>query len=272
MFRRLPLLSALTAGVVGFAGAVSAAVGPLTLVSATNPFAACSTSDPGTNYVNAEVEPFVAVTHDGGASWTPSWAHFSFCSGGTAANGGDFQRASDPWVTFAPNGDAYFISLSVSFFTDQPDSGILVSKFPSGGTGWSDPITLTRDRSDVAPFLFNDKESITADPFDSNFVYAVWDRARFPSDQAGFNAQHSFSFRGDIIFSRTTNGGTSWEPARAILAPKSSQFAIGNIISVLPDGTLVDIFDNEHGSGNNFPGFDIEVIRSSDQGETWSDR
>ena len=61
MFRRLPLLIALAAGVVGFAGAVSAAVGPLTLVSATNPFAACSTSDPGTNYVNAEVEPFVAV-------------------------------------------------------------------------------------------------------------------------------------------------------------------------------------------------------------------
>ena len=136
MFRRLPLLIALTAGVVGFAGAVSAAVGPLTLVSTTNPFAACSTSDPGTNYVNAEVEPFVAVdpadanhmigvyqqdrwttggahglvaavTHDGGASWTPSWAHFSFCSGGTDANGGDFERASDPWVTFAPNGDAY---------------------------------------------------------------------------------------------------------------------------------------------------------------------
>jgi len=52
-----------------------------------------------------------AVTHDGGASWTRSWAHFSLCSGGTAANGGDYDRASEPWVSFAPNGDAYQLAL-----------------------------------------------------------------------------------------------------------------------------------------------------------------
>jgi len=39
---------------------------------------------------------------------------------------------------------------------------------------------------------------------------------------------------------------------------------------VLPDGTLVDIFDFLQGSGNNFPGFDIQVQRSTDRGETWS--
>jgi hypothetical protein len=273
----------------------------LVQVTSTSPFLACDVSgQSGTNYPNTELEPFVGVnpndsdniiavyqqdrwsdgaargiassaTHNGGTNWTQATPHFSECAGGNAANGGDYERASDPWVTFSPNGDAYFISLSVSFITD-PKTGILVAKSTDGGDTWSEPITLTRDPIDVAPFLFNDKESITADPLDSNFVYAVWDRARHPSDQAGFNAQHSFAFRGDIIFSRTTNGGTSWEPAHAIFKPKGLDSTVGNIIAVLPDGTLVDIFDNAQGSGNNFPGYDIEVIRSTDQGETWSGR
>jgi hypothetical protein len=121
MFRRLFLLIAVTAGVVGFAGIVSGAVGPLTLASGPSPFATCTIGGPGTVNVNAEVEPFLAVdptdashviavfqqdrwdnggahglvaavTQSGGASWTSTWAHFSLCSGGTVANGGDFGR------------------------------------------------------------------------------------------------------------------------------------------------------------------------------------
>jgi hypothetical protein len=42
----------------------------------------------------------------------PGYPHFTTCAGGTATNGGDFQRSSDPWVTFAPNGDTYFIGLT----------------------------------------------------------------------------------------------------------------------------------------------------------------
>jgi hypothetical protein len=207
-----------------------------------------------------------AVSHDGGATWSRTWAHFSFCSGGTPANGGDFDRASDPWVTFAPNGDAYQISLSAS--ADLLTSGILVSKSTDGGDTWSEPVTLIRETS---AFNFNDKESITADPTNANYVYAVWDRSRIPSDRANLQALHSFAFRGDIMFARTTNGGTSWEPARAIFHPKALEFTIGNQIVVLPDGTLVDIFTNFKGSGVNAPGIFVEVMRSTDKGATWSD-
>src|SRR4029453_18329643 len=91
-------------------------------------------------------------------------------------------------------------------------------------------------------FHFNDKNSMTADPTDSRYVYAVWDRSRLPSENAHFNALHSFAFRGDIYFTRTTNGGQTWEPARAIFAPQANLFTIGNQIAVQPDGTLVDIF------------------------------
>jgi hypothetical protein len=190
------------------------------LVSGPSPFASCTIGGPGTNYVNAEVEPRVAVnptnpsnivgvfqqdrwsnggahglvagvSHDGGTTWSETWAHFSTCSGGTAANGGNYDRASDPWVSFAPNGDVYQIALSTS--ADGITSAISVSKSTNGGDTWSEPITLRRDSS---AFNFNDKESITADPTSASYVYAVWDRSRFPSDNADFNALHSFAFRG----------------------------------------------------------------------------
>jgi hypothetical protein len=279
------------------ASASSFTVSPLTLVSGPSPFANCTAGGPGnpagTKYVNAEVEPWVAVnptnpsniiaavqqdrwsnggaqglvtavSHNGGATWSRTWAHFTFCSGGTPANGGDFERASDPWVTFAPNGDAYQIALGTS--ADGLTSAILVSKSSDGGDTWSEPSTLIRETS---AFNFNDKESITADPADSNFVYAVWDRSRFPSDRANFQALNSFAFRGDIMFSRTTNGGSTWEAARAIFQPKDLEYTIGNQIVVLPDGTLVDVFVNFKGASPR--GIFVEVMRSTDQGVTWSD-
>jgi len=264
------------------------------LVSGPSPFASCTIGGAGTNYVNAEVEPRVAVnptnpsnivgvfqqdrwsnggahglvagvSHDGGTTWSKTWAHFSACSGGTAANGGNYDRASDPWVSFAPNGDVYQIGGAAS--ADRVTNALLVSKSTNGGDTWSEPITLRKDSS---AFNFNDKESITADPTSASYVYAVWDRSRFPSDNADFNALHSFAFRGDIWFSRTTDGGATWEPARAIFAPKSNEGTVGNQIVVLPNGTLVDIFSAVKGSGRNAPGFFEAVVRSTDKGVTWS--
>ena len=273
-----------------------------------SPFASCDISGfliPGeTNFVSTELEPWIAVnptnpnnligvyqqdryafggarglaaavSHDGGATWSATYPHFSFCAGGTATNGGDFQRASDPWVSFAPNGDAYFISLSITFVgpVSATGSAILVSKSTDGGDNWSEPVTLVRDtgNADVAPFFFNDKESITADPFDSTHVYAVWDRLRKPGNAQSITAERSWAFRGDTLFSRTTDGGRTWEPPRAIHERTSLTGTIGNQIAVLPDGTLVDIFDFAQGSGKNFPGFDIKVQRSTDRGQTWSE-
>lgn len=172
------------------AGLALAAGGPID-VSGSSPFASCTVGGPGTNFVNSEVEPFVTVnptnpsnivgdfqqdrwsnggahglvtsrSHDGGKTWSESWAHFSTCSGGTSANGGNYDRASDPWVTFAPNGDVYQISLSAS--GDLTVSAVLVSKSVDGGDTWSEPITLARNVSAFAEGPgFNDKESITAD-------------------------------------------------------------------------------------------------------------
>src|SRR5437764_128887 len=297
---RLVTTGAAALAILAFASLALAASGP-TDVSGLSPFASCTVGGPGTNYVNSEVEPFVAVnptnpnnivgvfqqdrwsnggahglvastSHDGGSTWTESWAHFSICSGGTAANGGNYDRASDPWVSFAPNGDAYQISLSAS--ADLTVSAVLVSKSTNGGDTWSEPTTLARNVSGFAegPGV-NDKESITADPTNANNVYAVWDRSRFPSDNASLKGQaDAASIRGDIMFSRTTNGGQTWETPRDILGLNQNEFTIGNQIAVLPDGTLVDIFEDLNGSGRQrSPNqFHQSVIRSPDHGVTWS--
>jgi BNR/Asp-box repeat len=118
---------------------------------------------------------------------------------------------------------------------------------------------------------------MTADPFDSNFVYAIWDRSRFPSDKREIHSISGFprSFRSDAIFTRTTNGGASWEPARAIFSPRANQFGIGHQIAVVLGGThqgrLVNAFTLFHGSGANKKGQELAVMISDDRGATWSE-
>jgi hypothetical protein len=290
------------------AAAGTLTVAPLKTVSGPSPFAACTNIGPGTpgavNTVNAEVEPWVAVnpanaaniiavwqqdrwsdggarglatgySTNGGATWNTTFAKFTFCSGGTVANGGDFERASDPWVTFSPSGAAY--QISIAFNGLDLTNAVTVSKSTDGGATWSDPTTLIRDSGDRdSSFAFNDKESITADPFDSRYVYAVWDRLVSPNNKSKASLQgliNSKTFRGPIWFSRTTNGGASWEPARMIADPGSHSQTIGNQIDVLADGTLIDLFTEiigrKNAGGNR--GVHFSVIRSSDRGASWGD-
>ena len=296
LWRALLVASAAQLVLAPAVGAASYAQGPLVLISGPSPFAGCTVGGPGTNYPNSEVEPFVAVnpansgniigvfqqdrwsnggahglvaavTHDGGKTWSRTWPHFSKCAGGTVANGGDYDRSSDPWITFSPNGDAYFISLSAS--ADLLTSAILVSKSADGGDTWSEPTTLI---SETSAFHFNDKESITADPNNALAAYAVWDRSRFPSENADFNALHSFAFRGPATFSRTIDGGENWSPPRNIMPTNANLFSIGNQIAVLSDGSLVDVFELFHGSGvQPSPNqFTESLMRSTDKGLTWS--
>ncbi|HEX6509306.1 MAG TPA: sialidase family protein, partial [Chloroflexota bacterium] len=117
------------------------------------------------------------------------------------------------------------------------------------------------------------KESITADPTNSNYVYAVWDRfvtqgSSTPSSQGFFqdNTGH-----GPAFFARSTDGGATWEPARNISGPEARYFTINNQIVVLPNGDLVDeftLFSSSNARGTR--GANLAVMRSTDKGLTWS--
>jgi hypothetical protein len=261
-------------------------------VSGATPFApGCNTEPPrnGTLYRDAEVEPFVAVnprdqshlvgvwqqdrwsnggsnglmtgvSRDGGKTWSRTFAHFSRCAGGNASNRGDYARATDPWVTFAPDGTVHQIALS--FNDSDGNQAILASRSRDGGSTWSEPAELQRD-TDFDIGL--DKQSITADPHDSRFVYAVWDRL------AGLTSPDPTGkdFLGPIWFSRTTNGGASWEKARIIFDPGPNAQTIGSIVIVLPNGDLINTFDLVLDAFGASPLF-VAVIRSHDRGVTWS--
>lgn len=299
----IAVAGALVLGAGAEAGTYTAAA--LTNVSGPSPLGAFSSCNAGPLdaplYVNSEVEPWIAVNPantsnvigvfqqdrwrnggarglvasvTNGAGWSKSWAPFTFCTDGTTANGGDFERASDPWVTFSPNGAAY--QISISFNESNFANAVLVSKSIDGGATWGGPTTLIRDSGErETSFAFNDKESITADPAISSYVYAIWDRLVSPTgtSNASFTGfENALGYRGPTWFSRTTNGGATWEPARPIYDPGQINQTIGNQIVVLPNGDLVDVFDlisnfkNAHGQR----GLNVAVIRSTDKGVTWS--
>jgi BNR repeat-like domain len=278
--------------------ATTATVGALEQVSGASPFTGCTADNvaaqPGVVYPNSEVEPWVAASTvdrngDGAADiiggyqqdrWDNGGARGVYASvryqgawvqvaipGTSACVGGSHLRATDPWVTFSPDGVAYYFTLATSAGND---SAMLVNRSTNGGLNWGPPVTLIEEDS---VFNFNDKNSITADPFDSRFVYAIWDRSRFPSDKRELHSIAGFprSIRSDAMLSRTTDGGATWETPRAIFQPKANQFGIGHQIVVLSDGTLVDAFMLFHGSGSNKKGQEIAVMISRDHGATWTE-
>jgi hypothetical protein len=275
---------------------IAAADGPLVQVSGSSPFGVgCAGPQPGYNFHDSEVEPWLAVnpanpnhlvgtwqqdrwddggaqglvagvSFDGGLTWLRvPIPRITICSGGA-----DYGRASDPWVSFAPNGVVYHTSLAVSHVDFV--TAILVSRSTDGGLTWGTPIELIRD---TALDVFNDKEAVTADPTNANYAYVVWDRLKVPPAErtAGRSFEHATSYLGPTWFSRTTNGGVSWEPARAIFDPGVHRGTIANQMVVLPSGELILLMDlyHDHDNSKKERGLNAAVLRSTDKGLTWSD-
>ena len=126
---------------------------------------------------------------------------------------------------------------------------------------------------DIDANVFNDKQTITADPVNAGNVYAVWDRLLFPASEAA-SVRSSFTtaaFRGPIWFNRSTDNGDSWEDARQIYDPGQNDQTIASQIVVPPNGTLVNLFAEFNGeSKNKLRAWTVRVLRSNDEGDTWS--
>ncbi len=195
----------------------------------------------------------------------------------TLCSGGEFQRASDPWLSFSPNGDLFQISLAADKPTGIGKNALIVNKSTDGGLTWDEPVTIIEDVGGETFSNFNDKETITADLTDSNFAYAVWDRiSSLKKDRNGKSitieneniVAGMFTIaKGPAMFSRTTDGGLTWEEPREIFNPGVYRQTIGNRIVSLPDGTLVNFFNEILGRGAY-----LSVIRSKDKGLTWQNR
>jgi hypothetical protein len=252
-------------------------------VTAATPFnAGCLAVPAGaTAYVNAEVEPHLAinpsnpnhlvaawqqdrmsdggarglatsVSIDGGTSWSqPQAAPFSRCAGGS------FDRVSDPWV--AVGGSAVFqigIGFNGGVLAAGARSAVLVSRSIDGGLTWG-PATHVAD--DNGALFFNDKETLTIDSTDPEYVYAVWDRI-------------DTSDHGPTRLARSMDAGLTWLPATTIYDPGNERQTIGNMAVTTPDG-IVHIFFTELGPSASDPAQTeghVSVIRSTDKGASWS--
>ncbi|WP_206998930.1 sialidase family protein [Trinickia mobilis] len=305
-------------------GAQAQTLGPLAQVAAGDPFSGCTadqvhaqeTAFGSILFPATSIEPWVAadptspsrllvghqqdrwddggsrgnvgvVSNDAGTTWTNS-----IPSGVTDCTGGKFARASDPWVDFAQNGTAFFLSLVVDPMKPTTpfgarNSGMLVSRSADHGATWQPPVTLIRSNS---PHVLNDKDSLTADPTANGYVYAVWDQLSvFPPTKdgaqllaendgvaiarelrnatAGGAPVFKFNFTGPSFFSRSTDNGVTWSTAAPIYQPGTNAQTIDNIVRVLPDGTLLDLFTAINVTPS---GLSIGYIKSTDKGVSWS--
>jgi hypothetical protein len=262
----------------------------------------------GTLYENGEVEPWVAVDQtdplnvsgawqqdrwsdggshglvassstDGGASWGgDTFADFSRCplfahygDPNHDAPGNEFDRGSDPWVSWGSGHRLHQIALTVS----QPsfglglNAGILVSHSDNFGATWTHPQLLKEDHGGN---VLDDKESITADPA-TGHVYAIWDRLVSPTQHANLEAvENGIGYRGPTWFASSADNGDTWSPARMIYDPGEINQTIANQIAIEPDGTLVDAFLLIHNFKNSHKsrGYNVAIMRSHDFGQTWS--
>jgi hypothetical protein len=268
-----------------------AAATTLVTVSGPSPYATCpNDGQTGTNYVNAEVEPYVAVnptntgniigvwqqdrwsnggahglvagfSFDGGASWDETTLPFNACASGLS-----YERASDPWVSIGPDGTAYTVSISFNNTTNNNAVGVAISR--DGGVTWTNVSVIIADNEGTSQF-FNDKESVTADPVKSGVAYVVWDRLESPNANP-YADRHAAAFRGPALFYKTTNGGLTWSAPKVIVNTPSRQQTIGNVIVVDPsNGTLYDFFDLIT-PPFNITAFKVAFIKSTDGGATWT--
>ena len=259
---RSPLHSSFTA----------ATIPGLVEISRPNAAGGCNTgNDPFGSWSNDHAEePFVAVNPLHSTTIVAAWiqgpfqdiiASVSSNSGQTwqqvpipltVCSGGSYTVTGDPWLSFAPNGDLYAIGLVQNTSSDRT---VLVIKSSDGGLDWSPALEIPGAATVDPPA---DHPSITADPTNASYVYAIWNGTQKPQ-------------RRGAVFTRTTDGGASWEPAHAIVEPPNQSFVQFSQIFVLPNGTLVDLYEIFGGPPQSPPQFtNVQVLRSTDHGQSWS--
>lgn len=251
-----PLVEISRPNAVGSCNTGFSLFGTFPLDNASEPFVAVNPINPN-NLVAAWIQgPFqdivAAVSFDGGQNWQRVPIPVSTCSGGPFVGGGD------PKLSFSPNGDLYFTGIS-GITAPQV---VVASKSVDGGLHWSAVTVLPgSDTVDARP----DYAPVTADPVNPRFAYVSW------NGFGGSVKANSPGHVGSVVFTRTTDGGVTWEPAREIVQTALQSFVLYNQTLVLPDGTLVVLFGVVDQQYNQPPTqTTLQVLRSIDHGQTWS--
>jgi hypothetical protein len=261
---RLAICSAVVlVAALGAASAIAAVPSRILLTS--GPHTACGV--PGHPQPGAAVEPMVAASAADPRRLVATWQQDRYEEGGSLAFGvsvssdggrtwrsrdvpgmtdcpsGGNDRSSDPWASIGAGGKTYLAGVPGSIGTTGfPVTNVVVATSADGGDSWHPPVAVTHDDR-----TFNDKESVTADPFRANTAYVAWTREL-----------------SNTFFSKTTDGGTSWTPPKKIFS-SSRRGQLGSIVAVLRNGTLVDVLQTNSSERATF-----DALISHDGGHTWS--
>ena len=168
---------------------------------------------------------------------------FSRCAGGAGRHAADYERATDPWLSFSPNGRLHAIAIGFDNSTraqrdprrvlgqrrrDLEHAADRALRQPARGRqqlqrqGDADrrPVRLVARLRDLAAHRLAERELVGA-----RLRELVQLRTRRPGSRARPTAAQS------------------WEPARSIFRPRRLKQTIGNQVEVLPDGTLINGFN-----------------------------
>jgi hypothetical protein len=323
MRRPVILLALLSTLALMTSNSVLASAPPTVRVSNGDPFAACLVGGNGSalNYQSAEVEPWIASnptntnnligtwqqdrwsdggakgqvaswSFDGGKTWGQTPQPFTTCAQPFYKTPVlKYERTSDPWVSFGPDGTAYAVSLP--FDGDFIRNGLGAAVSRDGGKTWIrqqdiDPLVARADTLNPS----DDKQSVTADPLHPGWAYAVWEHFQdlfvctsAPSSRAPVRSGHDNVHRNSraatssatpcgvnapTFFSRTTNFGRTWSEPKLIVPAANLEQTIDNQILVdRQTGTLYNFYDY---ISDNFSVDNIEMVFSKDSGATWSPR
>ncbi len=236
---------------------------------------------------------------NGGSTWGESPQPFSACYG--ASHPGDaflnYQRASDAWVSIGPGNPtgqtgSTVYSVSISFDqtpfgsdTNAADNAVGASVSFDGGRTWTHTQPIIADPC-VTPsagntgytchnnraYVFNDKESVTADPGKQGVAYAVWDRLLAPP-ASSTGTQHELAYFGQTFVSKTTDYGRTWSTPTKVLSLGSQDQTIGNQVVIdRSTGALYDFFNliNNQSNPHDHKGNNVAFVKSTDGGATWS--
>lgn len=183
-----------------------------------------------------------AVSEDAGKHWSEG-----LLPGLTRTNGGAFERASDPWLAYGPDGRVYYAT--IAFNETNPDNGVTVSASDDGGNSWGSPVFVHRNRSSD----FDDKEAVVVDnAADSPWagrIHVAWDTVSANGLQV-------------LRVASSADGGASFGPAVDVWSRGQN---LGAIPLVGPGGVAYLLWLSYLQTS-----VQLLAARSDDGGESWS--
>src|SRR3989441_1103057 len=238
----------------------AACTGPAPSARPAEPFLAAAPGDPRqlvATWLENPSGTVVAVSHDGGGSWSRS-----LLPGLLTCAGGRYARTSDPWVSIGQDGVIYVAVLGIRpSTTGGTGYDIVVTASRDHGTTWETPVVV---ETAMAPPTQSDKEAILADPRRPATAYAVWVDYQVTSGvEPTVNR---------VMFSRTSDGGRTWSTPAAVYSGNDE--AQQNQLLMTAGGGPLDVFIEgpplPSAPHPPPPPVKNRLIRSTHQGKTWA--